>query len=132
MKPKTIRVALMLDLEWPYKRSVGTLSGMQSYAKQQGWESTVDAYLFEVLTANPKQSSPFDGIIGLATKQLAEWADRLRLPLVNVWFQSPVRETLPGAFSDYLAIGRLRAEHLLSFAIRPISLPSTTNSWPGL
>jgi hypothetical protein len=128
MKSKRRRVALMLDLDWPYKRYVGTFSGMQRYAEQQGWESTVDAYLFDAIATSPTKSIPFDGIIGLATKQLAEWADRLRLPLVNVWFQSPVRETLPGAFSDYLAIGRLRAEHLLTFAIRPTSLRLTT-SW---
>jgi LacI family transcriptional regulator len=118
LKSKPIRVALMLDLDWPYKRSVGTLSGMQRYAEQQGWESTVDAYLFELLTSSPTPSSQFNGIIGLATKQLAECAARLCVPLVNIWFQSPVRDTLPGVFPDYLVIARLRAEHLLTRGFR--------------
>ena len=42
--PKTRRVAVMLDLEWPYKRHAGIFAGTQQYAQEKGWESTVDEY----------------------------------------------------------------------------------------
>jgi len=49
---------------------------------------------------------------------LAERANRIGLPVVNVWFSSPVRDMLPGVFADYVAAGRLRAEHLLARGFR--------------
>jgi len=118
MESKPRRVALMLDLEWPYQRNVGTFLGAERYAEEHGWQSTIDAYLYETLPSIPTNSAPFNGIICLATKKLAEWAAQLCVPLVNVWFQSPVRDTLPGVFPDYVAIGRLRAEHLLTRGFR--------------
>ncbi|MDE0865268.1 MAG: substrate-binding domain-containing protein [Rubripirellula sp.] len=65
---------------------------------------------------------PCDGILARATKPLAGQADRLELPVVNVWFSSPVRDRLPGVFSDFAAQGKLHAEHLLSRGLRRFAL----------
>lgn len=116
--PKPRRVALMLDLEWSYKRHASIFAGTQQYAQKQDWESTIDEFAYDTLPARKTKSAPYDGIIARATKQLAERAARLGVPVVNVWFSSPVQETLPGVFPDFTISGRLRAEHLLARGFR--------------
>ena len=49
--PQPRRVALMLELKWPYKRHVGVFAGTQRYAQQQGWDSIIDEYVAENLPA---------------------------------------------------------------------------------
>lgn len=116
--PRPRRVAIMLKLEWPYERHTGIFSGTQRYAQEQGWESIIDEYADDTLPDRPTTAVPYDGIIARATRKLARRASRLRVPLVNVWFSSPVWRLTPGVFPDYQAIGRLRAEHLLARGLR--------------
>ena len=112
------RVALMLELSWAYKRHVATFAGTQRYAEEHGWESTIDEFADDTLPARRKKSNRYDGVIARATKQLAERAARLGVPVVNVWQSSPAFESLPGVFFDSAANGRLHAEHLLSRGFR--------------
>ncbi len=108
----------MLDLEWPYKRHASVFAGTQQFADEQGWESIIDEYVYDTLASHRTKSVSYDGIIARATKPLAERAARLKVPVVNVWNSSPVREVLPGVFPDFTLAGRLRAEHLLSRGLR--------------
>ena len=114
MAKKPRRVALMLDLEWPYKRHASTFAGTQRYAEEHGWHSIIDEFAHDTLPARRTRSIPYDGIIARANTQLAERAARLGVPVVNVWLSSPAREMLPGVFADFAAAGRLQAEHLLA------------------
>ncbi|QDU25753.1 Xylose operon regulatory protein [Anatilimnocola aggregata] len=116
--PQPRRVALMLDLQWPLKRHAHIFAGTQRYADEQGWESLIDEYADEHLAEESLKSAPYDGVIGRVNAKLAACGQRLGLPLVNVWFSSPVREQLPGVFPDMAAAGRLQAEHLLSRGLR--------------
>ena len=116
--PRPRRVAVMLDLKWPYKRHTGIFAGTQRYAQEQGWESIIDEYADDTLPARSTKAVPYDGIIARATRKLAQRARHLNVPLVNVWFSSPVWRVLPCVFADYPAIGRLRAEHLLARGLR--------------
>lgn len=111
-----LRVAIMLELDWPYKRHAGIFAGSQRYAQERGWESIIDEYADDTITRG--SAAPYDGIIARATRRLAVRAKRLKVPLVNVWFSSPAWRSLPGVFPDFAAIGRLRAEHLLSRGFR--------------
>ena len=106
--PEPRRVAIMLDLEWPYKRHTGVFVGRSAYAQEHGWKSLVDEYVAETLAAHPDEPAPYDGVIARATLKLARRAARRNVPLVNVWLSSPAWKTLPGVFSDYAAGGRLR------------------------
>lgn len=108
----------MLDLAWPYKRHAGIFTGTQQYARQQNWESIIDEFVAENLPARRTKSLPYDGVIARATEKLATRTARLGIPIVNVWFNSPAREQLPGVFPDYAASGRIRAEHLLARGLR--------------
>ncbi len=118
-KPETPRrVAFMLDLQWNYKYHIGVFAGAQRYAQEQDWESTIDEYVAEDLPSRRTKSIPYDGVIARVTKRLAERAARIGLPVVNVWMASPVWRQVPGVFPDCVAIGRLRAEHLMARGLR--------------
>lgn len=116
--PKPRRVAIMLDLDWPHKRHAGIFTGTQHYAQENGWESIIDEYVDDTLSKHSAQAAPYDGIIARVSKKLSLVATRLSVPLVNVWFSSPVSKRVPGVFPDYAASGRLRAEHLLARGFR--------------
>ncbi|MFP6765750.1 MAG: substrate-binding domain-containing protein [Planctomycetaceae bacterium] len=116
--PGRRRVALMLDLAWPYKRHVGTFAGTQRYAQEHGWESTIDEFAYDTLPARRTKTVRYDGVIARATTQLVKRSARNSVPVVNVWHSSPVFESLPGVFADHTATGRLCADHLLSRGFR--------------
>jgi LacI family transcriptional regulator len=115
---KQRRIAVMLDLECLYKRHSAVFNGTQSYARQRGWQSIIDEHVHDTLSSLQAETSPYDGIIARATRQVADHAARCNVPLVNVWFSSPVRDRLPGVFADFEAAGRMGAEHLLSRGFR--------------
>jgi len=114
---KTRRVAMQLGLDWPYKRHSAIFAGTQQYAQEQGWQSSVDEYIEDSLVRSPHEV-PYDGVIARATSKLAIRAARMNVPVVNVWTSSPAWKRLPSVFADYHAIGRMRAEHLLSRGLR--------------
>lgn len=113
--PQPRRVAIQLDLQWPYKRHAALFVGTQQYAREHDWESITDEFVAESLRS---QETQYEGVIARASEKLARRATQLGVPLVNVWFSSPVRSELPGVFPDYTASGRLRAEHLLARGLR--------------
>jgi LacI family transcriptional regulator len=108
----------MLDLRWSFKRHASVFAGTQRYADEQGWDSTIDEYVAEHIRDGPPAGGLYDGVIGRVNAKLAEAARQLNLPLVNTWFNSPVRDQLPGVFYDPVAVGRLQAEHLLARGLR--------------
>ena len=125
MAQKRRRVALMLDLDWPYKRHVDVFAGTQQYAQQRLWEPIIDEFVSDTLSPSDGKSAPYDGVIARATKKLAQQCQRLKVPVVNVWFNSPVRDVLPGVFADSAAIGRMQADHLLARGLRNFSALTT-------
>jgi LacI family transcriptional regulator len=110
---KNRRVAMAVDLQWPYKRHHEVFAGAHRYAQEQGgWKFILD--LYAELTLESKQSrAMYDGIIGRVTPQLAGAARAAGVPLVNVWHASPV-SGVPLVTPDFEAAGRMAAEHLLA------------------
>lgn len=124
---KRLRVALTLELQWPYKRHAALFAGTQQYAQEQGWESILDEFAAENLPSRRGRPLPYDGVIARANRKLAEKSELLGIPVVNVWFTSPVWRRLPGVFADFEASGRLRAEHLLARGLRRFAVLSRTD-----
>jgi LacI family transcriptional regulator len=108
------RVAIMLDLQWPYKRHASTFAGTQQFANEHGWHSIIDEFAHDTLPARRGQAVPYDGVIARANHELADRAKRHGIPVVNMWASSPVWNKLPGVFPDFEASGQLKAEHFLS------------------
>jgi LacI family transcriptional regulator len=111
-------VAIMLDLQWPYKRHAEVFAGVQRYAVEQGWVSIIDEFADDTLRRAAGRPGQYDGVLARATPLLARRAAKLGVPVVNVWPSSPARHLLPGVFPDSKAIGRLVAEHLLARGFR--------------
>lgn len=111
------RVALMLDLQWPYKRHAEVFAGVQRYAEERGWVSVIDEFAHDTL-GRTRAAERYDGVVARANHPLARRAARLGVPVVNVWPSSPARRLLPGVFPDSAEVGRLVAEHLLARGFR--------------
>jgi LacI family transcriptional regulator len=116
--PSARRVAIMLELDWPYERHVGVFAGTQRYARERGaaWDCVIDEFAHETLREGRGRRA-YDGVIARATAELADVARRRRVPVVNTWFDSPA-EALPCVSPDFAAVGRLAAEHLLGLGLR--------------
>jgi LacI family transcriptional regulator len=122
------RVAIMLDLRWPYKRHSEVFAGIQRYAEEQGWVSIIDEFAHDTLSRERNRTERYDGIVARANHPLARQATKLGVPVVNVWPSSPARHLLPGVFPDSTETGRLIAEHLLARGFRTFAtLTSSKN-----
>lgn len=112
------RVALMLDLQWPFKRHSEIFAGIQRYAVEQGWTSIIDEFVHDTLRRKRREAGRYDGIVARANHPLARRAGEVGVPVVNVWPSSPARHLVPGVFPDSTEAGRLVAEHLLTRGFR--------------
>ncbi len=123
---KPFRLAIKLELNWPFKRHSAIFSGVQQYAQEKDWHCIVDEFAEDRLGPTEK-TLPYDGIIARATPLLVRRAKQRNIPLVNVWASSPCWQRVPSVLADFSAIGRLRAEHLLSRGIRHFAALSAEN-----
>jgi LacI family transcriptional regulator len=128
MSGKPHRVAIMLDLRWPYKRHAEVFAGVQRYAIERGWVSIIDEFADDTLRRGASGAVRYDGILARATPLLARRAAKLGVPVVNVWPSSPARHLLPGVFPDSTATGRLVAEHLLARGFRTFATLTTSEN----
>ncbi|QEL20779.1 substrate-binding domain-containing protein [Limnoglobus roseus] len=117
MARKPRRVALMLDLRWPYKRHAEVFAGVMRYAEERGWVAIIDEFAHDTLRRRGA-ADRYDGIVARANHPLARRAAGRGVPVVNVWPSSPARRLLPGVFPDSAEVGRLVAEHLLARGFR--------------
>ena len=110
-------VALMLDLDWGYKRHHELLVGIQQYARERGgWKCVFDPFAGE--TISRRRAKPaYQGIIARSTHKLAAQAAKAGVPVVNIWLSSPDRKT-PRVVSDFEAAGRMAAEHLIARGLK--------------
>jgi LacI family transcriptional regulator len=118
MKRKSLRVAIALDLQWPFKRHSEIFAGVQRYAEERGWSTIIDEFAHDTLRRRGSTVERYDGIVARANHPLARQAANSGVPIVNVWPSSPARHQLPGVFPDSTEAGRLIAEHLLARGFR--------------
>jgi LacI family transcriptional regulator len=122
------RIAIMLDLQWPYKRHSDIFAGTQRYAQSQGWTSIIDEFCHATLRNSRRKAPPFDGIIARANRLLAERAAETGIPLVNVWSSSPVFQLVPSVCPDPKEIGRLCAEHFMARGFRNFATVTSSSN----
>jgi LacI family transcriptional regulator len=109
---KTRHVAVVIDLDIAFRHHHDIFSGIQRYAHQRGgWEYDIEPFVRHLGTAG------YDGVIARATTELAKQSAEERVPLVNVWSGSPVKN-IPSVFPDFFACGKMVAEHLLQRGFR--------------
>ncbi|MGE3806249.1 MAG: substrate-binding domain-containing protein [Gemmataceae bacterium] len=116
MSKRQRRVAAMIDLDWPLKHHLEVFVGVQAYARQRDWELIVDPFADQAL-GRKGRPCPYEGIIARATTELAKRARAANVPVVNVWYSSPMWR-LPSVYPDFAEAGRLAADHLLQRGLR--------------
>ena len=112
----TPRVAIALEMEWGYKRHMKTYAGCLNYASEARWDCVITPSSNHIFKSK-KDEKPFDGVIARATKPMATTAGRKKVPLVNVWLNSPATQ-VPSVHADFEESGRIAAEHLMSRGFR--------------
>ena len=124
-KPR--RVAIVIDLTYPWRHHHGVFAGIQDYASEHpNWTTVVQPRL--TLHQLDDYLSGYDGIIARATAPLAEEAARVGLPLVNIWSSSPAKG-VPCVFPDFKAAGRMAAEHFLQRGFRRFAFHGFCATW---
>ena len=107
-----MKVALALEMEWGLKHHSEIYAGCQKFANEVGWETSIIPTSSKVLETNT-----YDGVIARTTENFQKIAQREKIPLVNVWQNSPVKKVV-NVFSNNKEAGRLAGEHLLGRGLR--------------
>lgn len=110
------RVAIVMNLEHALKRHQEVFAGAYRYARQRGWQVDTMPFSEQILAAGRGHRS-YDGIIARVDRRLASFARSAGVPLVNVWYSSPVRN-LPLVHVDHDRVGAMAAEHLQARGFR--------------
>jgi hypothetical protein len=62
------RVALVLDLQWPYKRHTDVYEGIQRFAEERGWVTVLDEFAHDTLRRRPSAADRYAGIVARAKR----------------------------------------------------------------
>ena len=112
------RIAAMIDLFWNFKRHTDLFAGIVRYTQEHAdLRCVVDDFADRTLAQQSRKQRIYDAVIGRVTPELAAQAGRRKLPLVNVWLSSPVKNLI-SVLPDENRAGQLLAEHLIHRGIR--------------
>jgi len=125
-KPK--RIAIAIELDFPFPHHYDCCRGIQRYADERGWLTVIDPHL--VGMAGQGGPAEYDGVVGRITRQAAEAARVNGIPVVNHWLNSPAKH-LPGVFTDFREGGRIAGEHLLARGFRNFGYLGVTRDRGG-
>ena len=107
-----------MDLAWPFKRHYEIFAGIRDFAeKHADWTFDLGNFPHYELAHGRR----YAGIVGRIGKDCLMAARKARIPVVNVWIDSPVADLLPGVYFDSHAIGRMAAEHLIVRGFRRLA-----------
>ena len=110
------RVAVCLEMEWGHKRHLETYAGVHKYGDEAGWDCVTTPSVARVLHPNSSVAS-FDGILGRITEPLAQAAQKIEIPAVNVWLNSPAGN-IASVLADFETSGEMAAQHLVGRGFR--------------
>jgi LacI family transcriptional regulator len=115
---KEYNIAVVMELQWPYKRHYDVFAGIQEYAgTHRNWSFDLGNYPELAIAEGVR----FDGIIGRITKDCYAAARKAAIPVVNVRIDSPIASRIPGVYPDLHAAGRMTAEHLIARGLRSLA-----------
>lgn len=111
-------IAVVMELQWPYKRHYDVFAGIQEYAGIHGnWRFDLGNYPELAIAEGVR----FDGIVGRISKDCYAAASKASIPVVNVRIDSPIASQIPGVYPDLHAAGRMAAEHLIARGQRSLA-----------
>lgn len=86
-----MKIAIGIDLDWPFEHHYGIARGILQYGKERGWDCGLEPWM-ETTEDIDDVPDIYDGIISRVNPSLKEVCERKKIPLVNVWFNSPVKD----------------------------------------
>ncbi len=107
-----MKVAFALEMEWGLKHHSEIYAGCQRFANEAKWITSIIPNFPKVL-----ETGSYDGIIARVGKSFNKMAEHKKIPLVNVWQNSPVKK-VTSVFSNSYEAGTIAAEHLLGRGLR--------------
>jgi len=107
-----MKVAFALEMEWGLKHHSEIYAGCQKFANEAKWATSIIPNSPKVL-----ETGSYDGIIARVGTSFHKMAQYKKIPLVNVWQNSPVKE-VASVFSNNYETGAIAAEHLLGRGLR--------------
>jgi LacI family transcriptional regulator len=117
MKAKK-RIAVALELAWCLKHHQEVFAGAMDYARQRGdWDCLIGPFPERFLRGT-RGTRYCDGILARATRPMAAAARAAGIPVVNVWYSSPVAGEVPTVAPDMRESGRMAARHLVARGFR--------------
>ena len=117
------KIAIGIDLGWPYAHHYETIRGIHMYGLEHSIECSSEPWL-EVSQNFDEYPMNFDGIVARTTPALAKYCQENSIPLVNVWENSPVADipTVTRNLSSFakkmVAYFVNRGFHKISFLVR--------------
>jgi LacI family transcriptional regulator len=109
------RIAVANEFDWPLRRHYDLNRGIEHFAEEQGdWELEIGPYP----DLRMKHGRRFDGIVGRICPQIRAAAAAARIPVVNVWQNSPIARKVASVFVDSEQAGRMAVEHLHARGLR--------------
>ena len=107
-----MKVAFALEMEWGLKHHSEIYAGCQRFANEAKWATSIIPNSPKVL-----ETGSYDGIIARVGTSFHKMAQYKKIPLVNVWQNSPVKD-VASVFSNHYETGAIAAEHLLGRGLR--------------
>ena len=107
-----MKVAFALEMEWGLKHHSEIYAGCQKFANEAKWATSIIPNSPKVL-----ETGSYDGIIARVGTSFHKMAQYRKIPLVNVWQNSPVKD-VASVFSNHYETGAIAAEHLLGRGLR--------------
>jgi DNA-binding LacI/PurR family transcriptional regulator len=112
-EPKRIGVAI--DAQHVHADDQQLYRGVRQYSQEHpGFDCVLAPFAAAALKGATPKNVPYDGILAQATKELVADANRLGVPVVDVWRNSRVQVPINCVFPDFSKAGRMAGKHLVS------------------
>ena len=110
-----LRIGVAINAQHMHAEDQELYHGVRAYSREHPeFECVLAPFAAEDLKAAPASAPPYDGILAQATPELVDLATKVKVPVVDVWRDSPVGVPINCVFPDFGRAGRLVADHLMS------------------
>ena len=113
------KVAIGIDLDWPYDHHYDVIRGILDYGEKNNIEFSTESWL-ELSELLDEILENYDGIIARVTSTLGKYCKENNIPLINVWHNSPEKET-PLVILDNESIGKQMVRYFVSRGFQNIA-----------
>ena len=106
------KIAIGIDLDWSFEHHYDVIRGINNYAKEHEMECSTEPWL-ELSDNLDKYPNNFDGIIARVTPVVTKYCKKHKLPLVNVWENSPAKG-IPTLKRDFKTISQMMVDYFIN------------------